>query len=51
MNQKKYFLFNGQKYSTKADLKISDLLIYFNFPLLNSTFILEYNKFIYSESV
>jgi sulfur carrier protein ThiS len=49
MNQKKYFFFNGQKYYTKGNLKISDLLTYFNFPVSNSTFILEYNKFIYPE--
>ena len=49
MSQKKYFFFNGQKYSTKGNLKISDLLTYFNFSVSNSTFILEYNKFIYPE--
>ena len=49
MSQKKYFFFNGQKYSTKGNLKISDLLSYFNFSVSNSTFILEYNKFIYPE--
>ena len=49
MSQKKYFFLNGQKYSTKGNLKISDLLTYFNFSVSNSTFILEYNKFIYPE--
>jgi sulfur carrier protein ThiS len=49
MSQKKYFFFNGQKYSTKENLKISDLLTYFNFSVSNSTFILEYNKFISPE--
>lgn len=49
MSQKKYFFFNGQKYYTKRNLKISDLLTYFNFPVSNSTFIVEYNQFIYPE--
>ena len=40
----KYFFLNGQKYFTKSELTISDLVKYFNYN--TSLFVLEYNSLI-----
>ena len=40
----KYFFLNGQKYFTKSELTISDLVRYFNYN--TSLFVLEYNSLI-----
>ena len=50
MNSKKYFFFNGEKYGTHSKVTLYELLEYFNFSMVNSTFIIEYNKLIYPES-
>ena len=50
MNSKNYFFFNGEKYYTHSKVTLYELLKYFNYPIFNSTFIIEYNKLIYPES-
>jgi thiamine biosynthesis protein ThiS len=40
----KYFFLNGQKYVTKSELTILDLVAYFNY--YTSIFVLEYNSLI-----
>jgi sulfur carrier protein len=42
MVNSKYFFLNGQKYFTKAELTILDLIHYFNYN--TSLFVLEYNS-------
>jgi sulfur carrier protein len=44
MLQLNYFFLNGQKYFTKSEVKISDLINYFNYN--TSLFVLEYNSLI-----
>jgi sulfur carrier protein len=44
MLQSNYFFLNGQKYFTKSEVKISDLINYFNYN--TSLFVLEYNSLI-----
>jgi sulfur carrier protein len=44
MTKFNYFFLNGQKYFTKSELTISDLINYFNYN--TSLFVLEYNSFI-----
>lgn len=44
MIQSNYFFLNGQKYFTKSEVKISDLIHYFNYN--TSLFVLEYNSLI-----
>ena len=42
MSNFKLFFLNGDKYFTKYDLTLSDLIIYFNYNA--SLFVLEYNN-------
>lgn len=49
-NNFKYFFFNGQKYFTKSNFTIFELLKYFNFNLFKSIYILEYNGLVCNES-
>ena len=44
MTNRKYFLLNGQKYSTEFDFTILQLLNYFNYD--PSILVLEYNNLI-----
>lgn len=44
MLQPNYFFLNGQKYFTKSEIKISDLVDYFNYN--TSLLVLEYNSLI-----
>ena len=44
MIQSNYFFLNSQKYFTKSEIKISDLINYFNYN--TSLFVLEYNSLI-----
>ena len=42
MNQDKYFFLNGQKFYTKNNLTILELIEYFNYN--SSLFVIEYNN-------
>jgi sulfur carrier protein len=44
MVNSKYFFLNGQKYLTKSELTLLDLINYFNYN--TSLFVLEYNSLI-----
>jgi sulfur carrier protein len=44
MNQAKYFFLNGQKFYTKNNLTVLDIINYFNYN--TSLFVLEYNSLI-----
>lgn len=44
MVNSKYFFLNGQKYFTKSELTLLDLINYFNYN--TSLFVLEYNSLI-----
>lgn len=47
MTQIKYFFLNGQKFSTKSDLTISEITKYFNYN--TSLLVLEYNNLIFNK--
>ena len=44
MSNRKFFILNGQKYSTEYNLTLSELLKYFNYN--SSLLVLEYNNLI-----
>jgi sulfur carrier protein len=44
MSHFRYFFLNGQKFSTKSNLTILDLIKYFNYN--TSLFVIEYNNLI-----
>jgi sulfur carrier protein len=47
MTQMKYFFLNGQKFCTKNDLNILDIIQYFNYN--TSLLVLEYNNLIFNK--
>jgi sulfur carrier protein len=44
MDKLKKFFFNGQKYQTQANIRLIDLIYYFNYK--KTLFVLEYNNII-----